>query len=902
MKSDRFARLRHLATLWTVGSMVLAFMTWVCFELELDVTTTAFVFLIVIVLLSLMDSLISSVVFSVIAIGCLDFFFVKPLFSFQVGHAHDATALTAFLASFILPALVRRVRGLADLQRNGALSAEARRELQITIDTIPVLVARHRRDGTRDFGNRQLRDYLGPDVSIEDTAAIVHPDDLAHVDEAWRSHLASGEPSETEQRLRRADGEYRWHLVRRAALRDESGDVIQWYAVGLDIEDKKRAEAALRWGETQLAEAKRELQATIDTIPALVASYDPDGARDFVNQPWQDYMGLSLADSRTGVVVVAPDDVEFFQVNWRDALAKGHPLEIELRLRRADGEYRWHTVRRVPLRDEHNNIVKWYGVAFEIEDRKRAEAALRQSEDYLAEAQRLSHTGSFGWNVTSGDIFWSHEAFCIFGYDPAMKPSVKTVLQRVHPDDVARVRQVINRATNDREGFDLEHRLLMPDGSVKHLYVVAHAVDERGKLEFVGAVMDISARKGIEEALRQSEQRYRHLFQHMPIALWQLNARRVVELFEGLRAQGVMELGPYIDQHPGFLRQLIDALVVDEVNEQTIHMFGARDASELAGSTARFWEPSLNTFRRAMETRFRGEPTFQEETKIMTLDGRVIDVLFTAARPGPTHDRPISLIGIIDMTERVRAREMLQRVQAEFAHAARVSMLGELTASIAHEINQPLAAIAARGETGLRWLDRSDPNITEALKLTKHMVADARRAADIIARIRAMATRQAPERTMLSIDDVIHEALLFLRHEVQSHALTVTHHPVPGASKVLADRTQLQQVIVNLAINAMQAMAHAGSAERKIAIRTAVHDQATLRCTVEDSGPGIKPNDLDHLFDSFFTTKDAGMGLGLAISRSIIEAHGGSIGADNSSVHGGARFNFTLPAAVAGAG
>jgi C4-dicarboxylate-specific signal transduction histidine kinase len=365
----------------------------------------------------------------------------------------------------------------------------------------------------------------------------------------------------------------------------------------------------------------------------------------------------------------------------------------------------------------------------------------------------------------------------------------------------------------------------------------------------------------------------------------------------------VTDLGPYLDRHPDFLRQLMDSLVVDEVNQQTIQVFGAREASDFAGSTARFWRESPETFRRAMETRFRGEPTFQEETKLVTLDGRVIDVLFTAARPGPASDLRLSLVGIIETTELVRAREMLSRVQADFAHAARVSMLGELTASIAHEVNQPLAAIATNGEAGLRWLDRPEPDVAEVRVLTKRIVADAQRAADVLSRIRGMAAHSTPEHTLLSIDEIVREVLLFLRHEVQSHALMVTHHPVVGAPNVLADRTQLQQVIVNLAMNAMQAMVQAESAERIIAIRTAVPDRATLRCTVEDSGPGIKPEILGRLFDSFFTTKGAGggMGLGLAISRSIIEAHGGHISADNGSALGGARFSFTLPAAATAA-
>jgi C4-dicarboxylate-specific signal transduction histidine kinase len=256
----------------------------------------------------------------------------------------------------------------------------------------------------------------------------------------------------------------------------------------------------------------------------------------------------------------------------------------------------------------------------------------------------------------------------------------------------------------------------------------------------------------------------------------------------------------------------------------------------------------------------------------------------------------MSLVGLIDITERVRAREMLQRIQADFAHTARVSMLGELTASIAHEVNQPLAAIITNGDACLRWLNRDVPQLDEVHDTVHLMINDSNRAADVIRRVRAMATRQAPEQTLMSIDEAIGEALTFLRHEVESHGLIVTHHPHPAAPKVLGDRTQLQQVIVNLTVNAIQAMKQAGTARRTLVVRTTLSEPNTLCCTLEDSGPGINPAHFDHLFDSFFTTKDAGMGLGLAISRSIIEAHGGRIRADNESAHGGARFSFTLPA------
>jgi signal transduction histidine kinase len=532
-----------------------------------------------------------------------------------------------------------------------------------------------------------------------------------------------------------------------------------------------------------------------------------------------------------------------------------------------------------------------------VRDLEKLNAALKISETYLAEAQRLSHTGSFGWNVSSGEILWSEESYRIFEYEPATRAAIEIVLNRVHPDDDALVRQVISRATTHKEAFDFEHRLLMPDGSVKHLNVVAHPlIVEPGELQFVGAVMDITARKKSEESLRNSEQRYRQLFQYMPIALWQLNASKLVELFKGLRAEGVTELGPHVDQHPHFLQQLMDAVKIEEVNERTIEMFGARDANEILGSLAPYRQMHPDTFLRGLESGFRGDPTYQEETKFVTRDGRVIDVLLTATRPGLITDPDMSLVGLIDITERVRAQEMLQRVQADFAHAARVAILGELTASIAHEVNQPLAAIVTNGEVGLRLLNRSEPDLAELRELTRCVVNDARRAADIIARVRTMATRRAPEQALLSVDEVIREALLFLRYEVQSHGLMVTHHSNPAAPKVLGDRTQLQQVLVNLTVNAIQAMAQMGTTRRTLVVRTTLSDPHTICCTLEDSGPGIKPEHLDRLFDGFFTTKDAGMGLGLAISRSIIEAHGGYMRADNESAYGGARFSFTLPA------
>ena len=527
----------------------------------------------------------------------------------------------------------------------------------------------------------------------------------------------------------------------------------------------------------------------------------------------------------------------------------------------------------------------------------RLYADLQHAEALLADAQQLSHMGSFDWHVASAEITWSEESFRILGYDPGTRPTVELLLARVHPEDASMVQRVIAQAVNDGQDFDIEYRLLMPDGAVKHLHAVAHVVvDEPDRLRVVGALMDVTVRKQAHAALERSEHRYRSLFRDMPVGLWQTDAQALMAMMMELRAQGVENLSAYIDTHPEWLDRAKEVLAIEEVNNYAVTMFGARDRSELLGPVSWIWRESPGTFRRVLESRYRGEEHFEETTRLPTRDGRIIDVQFTVARSRTANDLGIGLISLVDLTERIRAQEMLERLQADFAHAARISMLGELTASIAHELNQPLAAIVTNGQAAQRWLGRPEPDIAEARGSNTRMVADARRAVDIVSRIRGMATRQTPEHRLVWLDELIDGVLVFLRHEVQMRGVTVSHHPALGAPRVLADRVQLQQVIVNLAVNAMQAMEQARTEDRRITIRTLVPDITILRCAVEDSGPGVAPDHRGRLFESFFTTKPDGMGMGLPICRSIIEAHGGHIAADNESTHGGARFYFELPA------
>jgi len=375
----------------------------------------------------------------------------------------------------------------------------------------------------------------------------------------------------------------------------------------------------------------------------------------------------------------------------------------------------------------------------EVLQRQLAEESLQRSEAYLAEAQRLSRTGSFGWKPSTGQIVWSEETFRIFQYDRSTKPTVELVLQRLHPEDAAPRQQTIERASQEGKDFDLEHRLLMPDGAVKHIHVVAHAErDESGDLELVGAVMDVTERKCAEEALHEA--------------------------------------------------------------------------------------------------------------------------------------------------------------QANLARVSRVTTMGELTASLAHEVNQPIAAAVTNANTCLRWLTREQPDVEEARAAAMRIVKDGTRAAEIIKRIRLLFKKGTPERELVDANEVIREMTVLLRSEAARYVVSIRTELAAGLPQVMADRVQLQQVLMNLMINGIDAMKGTiGGGE--LTIKSEVGDNG-LVISVSDTGVGLPPEQAEDIFMAFFTTKDNGTGMGLPISRSIIESHGGRLWVAAKSGRG-ATFQFTLPKTVA---
>lgn len=530
--------------------------------------------------------------------------------------------------------------------------------------------------------------------------------------------------------------------------------------------------------------------------------------------------------------------------------------------------------------------------------------SLRRSEAYLAEAQRLSRTGSFGWNVSSGKIYWSQETFRIFQYDLATKPAVELVVQRTHPEDRALVRQVIDRVSHERKDFDFEHRLLMPDGSVKHVRVVGHpsSEDESGNVEFMGAITDITERK-------QAEQRL--MAQHTVTQI--LAKAATLEDATGKILQAVCECLVWdvgalwsIDKEASVLRcvevwhkEYVEVPQFEAASRETTFMPGIGLPGRVWFSREPIYIPDVIRDANFPRAPIAGRDVLHSAFGFpILLGGEVLAVMefFSHEIRQPDEDllNMMATLGsqIGQFIERKRAEDALQHAQMELAHVTRVATLGEMTASIAHEINQPLGAIVNSGSACLRWLDAQ--RLEEARRSASRVIAEGHRASEIIGRIRALAKKAPPRKDWLNVNETIHEVVALAHSEVQRNGIALETQLSDHVPVILADRIQLQQVILNLMINAIEAMSGAGEGPRELRVRSGMDESQGVLVSVQDSGPGFDPKSLDHLFDAFYTTKADGLGMGLAISRSLIEAHGGRLWATANAPHG-AIFQFTLP-------
>jgi PAS domain S-box-containing protein len=353
------------------------------------------------------------------------------------------------------------------------------------------------------------------------------------------------------------------------------------------------------------------------------------------------------------------------------------------------------------------------------------------------------------------------------------------------------------------------------------------------------------------------------------------------------------DLADYLARSPDFVRHARPLARITSVNPALQRMVGARSSSEFAKSVDKLLGESDRTFLGALIAFARGEPFYEGETELICLDGRRVPVLFTITFPAKADGDHNMLAFVVDISERRQSQNALLAAQAELAHAARVATLGELSASIAHEVNQPLAAIVTNGEAGLRWLQRDPPALEEVAAAISRTVGEGRRAGEIVTRIRAFLTKKPAQPDTLHVDEIVAEAALLVERELSNDDVTLTIETEPNLPPIRGDRIQLQQILVNLMVNAGQAMSKQGG-PRIVTLRASAIGNGDIVVTVQDTGPGIPADHLPRLFEPFFTTKSGGMGMGLAICRTTAEAHGGTLSAESMPASG-ATFRLTLP-------
>ncbi|MGO4355193.1 ATP-binding protein [Rhizobium sp. RAF36] len=394
--------------------------------------------------------------------------------------------------------------------------------------------------------------------------------------------------------------------------------------------------------------------------------------------------------------------------------------------------------------------------------------------------------------------------------------------------------------------------------------------------------------------LAASEQRYRNLINNVPIPVWQVDARVMSDVIQRLKSSGVKNIDDHVKAQPDLIRFASEAVVVTDVNDSAMRLFKGTSRDDFLKNVSYLFSGTPEAATRVVVAHFNGGRNYSEEMKIRTFDGELRDVLFYVTFPQTPEKLDKTLIMMIDVTEQRRIERQLRKIEADFAHAARISALGELVTSIAHEVRQPLSVIVTDADTGLRWLGRDEPNLPKVKAIISRIMENAHRANEVIRRIKDMAVKTDPVRSAVDVNDLVREAVLFVHSESQTHDISITTRLAGGLPAIFGDRVQLQQVVVNLLINSIQAISTRQRSNRLISIDTCFAPSTEVTFSVRDTGGGIPEQDLELIFDGFFSSKPDGMGIGLAICRSIITDHGGTITARNDGVHG-AIFAVQLP-------
>ncbi|HLZ02909.1 MAG TPA: PAS domain S-box protein [Bradyrhizobium sp.] len=868
-----------------LGGLALALVTLACFVLRADLATTAFADLVVIMLFSLIGSFAAAVLLCFLSAASLVYLFAPPILSLATHDPQDLVVVTAFCVAGMI---VAWLTGNARQEKEAALEAEARlrrsqvelreseKEWREVFEHNPVMYFMVDADGTvlnvNTFGAAQLG-YTVAELVGQPVLNVFREEDRAFMRKCVAVCLETiGQSHTWEIQKIRKDGSFLWVRENAKAMRRAGGKLIILVACE-DVTERRQTEDALQQSEAYLAHAQA-LSHTgsfgwrVDTGEII---WTAETFRIFGCDP-ATRPTLQLVVERTH-----PDDRAAVQSTVDQAARDQKDFEHEYRLLMPDGSVKHvHALARATI--NASDSLEFVGAVTDVTAARLSEERLRRSEAYLEEAQHLSHTGSWSWDVHRDDfVYRSAEVYRLFGFDPEHGASAKEIQSRIPAEDLQMLGEVVRQAVRARQGkFEFDFRIVLPGGATRRIHSVAHPLlDSDGKVsEILGTHMDVTeqhaARERLEKAflaLRESEQRFRDYAETASDWLWETGPNhRITHFSEHTSAAGIPESAA-----AGAQRWEIAADLESEPEKWTQHRATLEAHLPFRDLVYR----TENRKGSPIYVRTSGKPVFDANGDFLGYRGVSTDITASIRAD--------------------QAEQALRKAQAELAHVTRVTTLGELTASIAHEINQPLAAVIANAEACMSWLDRNPADLDAARRSVEWIVEDGNRASEVIRHVRALAKKTDIEKASLDINNVASDAMALVQRELSSHEVVLKLQLAPDLPRIFGDRIQLQQVIINLAMNAVEAMESVADRPRELTIQSGRHGVDRVFLTVADNGVGIADADAERMFTPFYTTKSSGMGMGLSICRSIVEAHEGRLSASRNE-GSGANFQFVLPA------
>jgi PAS domain S-box-containing protein len=966
-----------VTTQFLLGIAGLALITFVCLRLEFGLGRTAFAYVILAALVSLLGSFSASVILSILAAACLNYFFVPPFFELHLGAPDDIVRIAAFLTtSLVVTALTTRLR--ANEARFRTFVDHATDAFFLLDDHSTILdVNRQACDGL-GYGRQELigKNRSDFDVGLDEPSI-----------QSLKQRIVAGEAVTFETRHRRKDGTS-FPVEVRVGQFEQSGRRL--LCLVRDITERKRVEGELRKSEERF-------RSFVDHATDGFFLFDEHQAILDVNQQ----TCVSLGYTHQEMIGMHPRDFdaalgEVGTAEIAHRVNAGETVTFETLHRRKDGTVFPVEVRARQFQQGAHRFR--LSLTRDITERRRAEEEVRQSKFRLEEAQRIAHVGWWERDFSTGRVSLSEEVCRIFGLQPVDLPEWHgRWLELIHPEDRPRAGNAAAAALSPGgPRYDLEYRVVRPDGGERIVHSQGDVTwDASGKpLRQFGVLQDITELRKVEEELRASEERFRTLVQFSFDVYWESDAQHRFtrqEFAEGLSdapAAG-SEIGktrwevphlepdaeawrkhreamdahlpfrdfelarpapdggkryvsvsglPVFDKSGRFVgyrgvgRHITERKKAEEALRRSEAYLAEAQRLSHTGTVAfnataplywsqesyRIWEldplqglPARETVLQRIhpddrervdlhiDEALREKRDFTLEFRIVLPDG-TLKYIESTGRPLFSADGElVEMIAThVDVTERKRAQqehERLRQLESELAHVNRMSMMGELAASLAHEILHPIATARNNARAATRFLDMSPPNMPEVREALACIVRDADRGKAIVDRIRDHIRKAPPRREFFDLDEAIREVIVMARSAIANSRIAV-HTRLVESTPVLGDRVQLQQVVMNLILNAVEAMSSLADGVRDLSVRTGQGPSGDILIAVADTGPGVDPGQFEQVFEPFYTTKTTGVGVGLAICRSIIDAHGGRLWVSANEPHG-AVFQFTVPPA-----